>query len=276
MADLTESLTESFRVAAIQMVSEPSVEANLAAAAALIEEAAQKGAKLIGLPEYFCIFGMRERDKVQVREPDGAGPIQQFLSDAARRHGVWVIGGSVPLECPDPGKVMNSCLVFDERGERVARYDKIHLFGFATETERYHEAGTIQAGGTPVAVDSPFGRLALSICYDVRFPELYRRLAPMDIIFVPSAFTATTGPAHWETLLRARAIENLAWVVAPAQGGQHANGRRTHGHSMIIDPWGKVLGCLPEGPGVVVADIDPAYQAKLRTSLPALEHRVLY
>ena len=268
--------TEPFRVAAIQMVSEPSVEANLAAAAALIEEAAKKGARLIGLPEYFCIFGMRERDKVQVREQDGAGPIQQFLSDAARRHGVWLIGGSVPLECPDPGKVMNSCLVFDEGGERVARYDKIHLFGFATGTERYHEAGTIEAGLTPVALDSPFGRLALSICYDVRFPELYRRLAPMDIIFVPSAFTATTGPAHWETLLRARAIENLAWVVAPAQGGQHANGRRTHGHSMIVDPWGKVIGCLPEGPGVVVADIDPAYQTKLRASLPALEHRVLY
>jgi deaminated glutathione amidase len=270
-----QSRTESFRVAAVQMVSEPSVEANLAAAAALIEEAAQKGAKLVSLPEYFCIFGMHERDKVQVREQDGAGPIQRFLSDAARRHGVWLIGGTVPLASADPAKVMNSCLVFDERGERVARYDKIHLFGFATEAERYHEAGTIEAGLTPVALDSPFGRLALSVCYDVRFPELYRRLAPMDIIFVPSAFTATTGRAHWETLLRARAIENLAWVVAPAQGGQHANGRKTHGHSMIIDPWGKVIGCLSEGPGVVMADIDPAYQAKLRASLPALDHRVL-
>jgi predicted amidohydrolase len=270
-----QSRTESFRVAAVQMVSEPSVEANLAAAAALIEEAAQKGAKLVSLPEYFCIFGMHERDKVQVREQDGAGPIQRFLSDAARRHGVWLIGGTVPLASADPAKVMNSCLVFDERGERVARYDKIHLFGFATEAERYHEAGTIEAALTPVALDSPFGRLALSVCYDVRFPELYRRLAPMDIIFVPSAFTATTGRAHWETLLRARAIENLAWVVAPAQGGQHANGRKTHGHSMIIDPWGKVIGCLSEGPGVVMADIDPAYQAKLRASLPALDHRVL-
>ena len=170
---------------------------------------------------------------------------------------------------------MNSCLVYNDRGERVARYDKIHMFGFATETERYHESATIEPGTAPVAVESPFGRLALSICYDVRFPELYRRLAPMDLIFVPSAFTVTTGPVHWEILLRARAIENLAYVVAAAQGGRHANGRQTHGHSMIIDPWGKVLACLPDGPGVIVAEIDPAYQAKLRASLPALEHRVL-
>ena len=268
-------MSDTFKVAAIQMLSEPAVEANLEAARRLIAEAAQKGARLVSLPEYFCIFGKRERDKVEVRERDGCGPIQQFLTDIAREYGLWIVGGSVPLESSDPNKVMNSCLVYNDRGERVARYDKIHMFGFATETERYHESATIEPGTAPVAVDSPFGRLALSICYDVRFPELYRRLAPMDLIFVPSAFTVTTGPVHWEILLRARAIENLAYVVAAAQGGRHANGRQTHGHSMIVDPWGKVLGCLPDGPGVVVAEIDPAYQARLRTSLPALEHRVL-
>ena len=264
-----------FKVAAVQMVSGPTVSANLEAARGLIAEAARQGARLVSVPEYFCIFGMRERDKVQVREPDGAGPIQQFLADIAKELGVWIVGGSVPLVSSDPGKVMNSCLVYNERGERVARYDKIHLFGYATETERYQESGTIEAGTAPVALDSPFGRLGLSICYDVRFPELYRRFAPVDVIFVPSAFTATTGRAHWEILLRARAIENLAYVVAAAQGGRHANGRQTHGHSMIVDPWGKVLGCLPEGPGVVVAEVDPAHQARLRASLPALEHRVL-
>ncbi|OGA41452.1 MAG: acyltransferase [Betaproteobacteria bacterium RIFCSPLOWO2_12_FULL_65_110] len=269
------SMSDTFKVAAIQMLSEPSVAANLAAARRLIAEAARQGARLASVPEYFCIFGMRERDKVEVRERDGSGPIQQFLSDIAREFGLWIVGGSVPLESSDPGKVRNSCLVYDDRGERVARYDKIHLFGFATETERYQESVTIEPGTAPVAIDTPFGRMALSICYDLRFPELYRSLAPMDIILVPSAFTATTGAPHWEILLRARAIENLAYVVAPAQGGRHVNGRHTHGHSMIVDPWGKVLGCLPDGPGVVVAEIDPAYRATRRASLPALEHRVL-
>jgi predicted amidohydrolase len=268
-------MSQPFKVAAVQMVSGPTVSANLETARGLIAEAARQGARLVSVPEYFCIFGMRERDKVAVREPEGSGPIQQFLSGLARELGIWIVGGSVPLVASDPDKVMNSCLVFNHCGERVARYDKIHLFGFATENERYQEAGTIEAGIAPVALDSPFGRLGLSICYDVRFPELYRRLGPVDIIFVPSAFTATTGRAHWELLLRARAVENLAYVVAPAQGGRHANGRQTHGHSMIVDPWGKILGCLPEGPGVVVAEVDPAHQARLRASLPALEHRVL-
>ena len=268
-------MSDRFKVAAIQMRSEPEVATNLHAARRLIGEAARQGARLVGLPEYFCIFGKRERDKVAVRERDGSGPIQQFLSDVAREHALWIVGGTVPLESSDPGKVMNSCLVFDDRGERVARYDKIHLFGFATENERYHESGTIEPGRSPVALDTPFGRLALSVCYDVRFPELYRCLAPMDLIFVPSAFTATTGPVHWEILLRARAIENLAYVVAPAQSGGHTNGRQTHGHTMIIEPWGKVMQCLPDGPGVVVAEIDLARLTRLRASLPALEHRVL-
>ena len=268
-------MPETFKVAALQMRSEPDVGANLKAARRLIGEAARQGARLVALPEYFCIFGKRERDKVAVREPDGSGPIQQFLSDIAREYCLWIVGGSVPLVASDPGKVRNSCLVYDDRGERVARYDKIHLFGFTTATESYHESGTIEPGVAPVAIQTPFGRLALSICYDVRFPELYRGLAPMDLIFVPSAFTATTGPVHWEILLRARAVENLAYVIAPAQSGSHTNGRQTHGHSMIIDPWGKVMECLPDGPGVIVAEIDPAYRATLRASLPALEHRVL-
>jgi nitrilase len=264
-----------YKVAAVQTVSTPKVEENLVAAGELVAQAAGQGAKLVALPEYFCIFGMHERDKVAAREKDGAGPIQDFLSATAKRHGVWLVGGSVPLESSDPGKVRNSCLVYDAAGRRVARYDKIHLFGFEMGAERFNEANTIEAGDTPLAIGSPFGRIALSVCYDVRFPELYRALAPMDLILVPSAFTATTGRAHWETLLRARAIENLAWVLAPAQGGKHANGRETHGHSMIVDPWGKIVAERATGPGVIVAEIDPAYQAKVRASLPALDHRRL-
>jgi deaminated glutathione amidase len=264
-----------FRVGLVQMVSTPSVPENLSSAAKLVAEAAGLGAKLVVLPEYFCILGMRDTDKVAAREENGAGPIQDFLAEAAKRHGVWLVGGSVPLACPDPGKVRNSCLVYDAEGRRVARYDKIHLFGLELGAERFDEAKTIAPGDRPCAVESPFGRIALSVCYDVRFPELYRALAPMDIILVPSAFTATTGRAHWETLLRARAIENLAWVLAPAQGGTHANGRQTHGHSMVVDPWGKVVAERATGAGVVVADIDPAFQQKMRRGLPALTHRVL-
>ena len=265
----------SYKVAAIQMVSEPEVAANLARADALVAEAAAKGAKLVGLPEYFCILGRRDGDKVAVRERDGDGPIQRFLAEAAARHKVWLIGGSVPLECPDPAKVWNACLVFDDQGRRVARYDKIHLFGFDNGTERYEENRSILAGSKPVTFDSPFGRVGLSICYDLRFPELYRGFGKVDLIFVPSSFTAVTGKAHWEPLLRARAIENLAHVVAPAQGGLHANGRSTHGHSLVIDPWGKILAEKAQGEGVVVADIDPELTAQSRAMLPALEHRVL-
>lgn len=264
-----------FRVGLVQMVSTPIVAENLDAADKLIAQAAAQGAKLVALPEYFCILGLRDTDKVAAREKDGAGPIQEFLVATARRHGIWLVGGSVPLECPDSSKVRNSCLVYDREGRRVARYDKIHLFGLELGAERFEESRTIEAGTVPCAIDSPFGRIAVSVCYDVRFPELYRALAPMDIILVPSAFTATTGRAHWETLLRARAIENLAWVLAPAQGGMHANGRQTHGHSMVVDPWGKVVAERASEAGVVMADIDPAFQAKMRRSLPALTHRVL-
>ena len=269
------SAPAAFKAAVVQMVSTARVEENLAAAARLVARAAGQGAKLVVLPEYFCILGMRDTDKVAAKEKDGAGPIQEFLAETARRHGVWLVGGSVPLACDDPGKVRNSCLVYDANGRRVARYDKIHLFGLELGAERFDEARTIEPGTESRAIDSPFGRIALSVCYDVRFPELYRALAPIDVILVPSAFTATTGRAHWETLLRARAIENLAWVLAAAQGGKHPNGRRTHGHSMVVDPWGKVIAERAAGPGVVVAAIDPALQAKMRRSLPALAHRVL-
>ena len=266
-------MTPPFKVAALQMVSTHKVAENLAAADDLVARAAAQGAALVALPEYFCIMGMNERDKVAVRESDGDGPIQAFLAETAARHGVWLAGGSVPLATGRSDKVRNSCLVYGPDGRRAARYDKMHLFGLDLGAERFDEANTIEPGEQPLAIDTPLGRIALSICYDLRFPELYRSLGEVDLILVPSAFTATTGKAHWEALLRARAIENLAWVVAPAQGGTHPSGRRTHGHSMVVDPWGTVRGCLPEGAGVVVAGVDPALQARLRASLPALEHR---
>jgi nitrilase len=268
-------MSDRFRVAAIQMVSEPSVEANLAAAGELVADAADQGAKLAVLPEWFCFMGRSDRDKLAIREVDGDGPIQSFLARTAAKHRVWLIAGTVPLPAQDPEKVRNSCLAYDDAGQRVARYDKIHLFDFTDSDHKYRESSTIEAGDRPVAIDSPFGRIALSICYDVRFPELYRRLAPMDLIVIPSAFTATTGKAHWDLLVRARAVENLAWVIAPAQGGHHLNGRHTHGHTMIVNPWGEAVASLAHGAGVVVADIDPGYQRKVRGSLPALLHRVL-
>jgi deaminated glutathione amidase len=265
----------STRVAAVQMVSGPQVDANLKEAARLIESAVKRGARLVALPEYFPIMGMHETDKVKVREASGEGPIQDFLSDTARRLGVWIVGGSIPLVASVPDKVRNTCLVYNDGGEVVARYDKIHLFGFEMGQESYSEPRTIEAGANVVAFDSPFGRIGLSICYDLRFPELYRAMKDVDLILAPSAFTATTGRAHWEILLRARAIENLAYVLAPAQGGHHENKRETHGDSMLIDPWGVILERLHRGPGIVVGDIDLSHTRRLRASLPALSHRTL-
>jgi predicted amidohydrolase len=244
------------RIAAIQMVSGPEVAANLAAADRLIAAAAAAGARLAALPENFYLIGRDERDKVAVREADGHGPIQDFLASTSKRHGVWIVGGTAPISCEDETRIRSACLVFDDSGKRVARYDKMHLFRFESVHERYDESRTLQAGTRAVALASPFGRLALSVCYDVRFPELYRGLGEFDVMFLPSAFTVPTGAAHWETLLRARAIENKAYVVAPAQGGTHASGRRTWGHSMIIDPWGEILAARAEGEGVVLAEID--------------------
>lgn len=271
-----KTLRGSIRVAAIQMAAGPNVSGNLEEAARLLDMAAAQGAKLAALPEYFCIMGMQDADRVAAREHDSHGPIQEFLSQTAKRLGIWLVGGSVPLVSSRPDKVRNSCLVYDDQGKQVARYDKIHLFGLELGNERYAEEETIEAGCGVVALESPFGRIGLSICYDLRFPELYRSMGKVDIIFAPAAFTATTGKAHWETLIRARAIENLAYVVAPAQGGYHVNGRETHGDSMIVDPWGVVLDRLPRGSGVVIANINPEYQASLRNSLPALNHRTLY
>lgn len=266
---------KGFCVAAIQMASGPSVSANLEEAARLIEEAAAQKAKLVVLPEYFCIMGMKDTDKLAVREQPGNGPIQKFLSDTAKRLGIWLVGGSVPLASSESDKVYNSCLVYANTGEQVARYDKIHLFGLRLGHEHYAEERTIKAGNSVVTVDSPFGRIGLSICYDLRFPELFRMMNKVDIILAPAAFTAITGKAHWEVLVRARAVENMAYVIAPGQGGYHVNGRETNGDSMIVDPWGVVMGRLPRGSGAVVATIDPEYQASLRTNLPALDHRIL-
>jgi len=264
------------RIAAVQLAAGPNIKGNLNESGRLIEMAAEQGAKLVALPEYFAIMGLKDVDKVKAREKPGAGQIQEFLSATARRLAVWLVGGSVPLACANPEKVRNSCLVYDDKGKLAARYDKLHLFGFEMGKERYQEERTIEPGKDVVTVDTPFARLGLSICYDLRFPELYRAMKEVDIILVPSAFTETTGKAHWETLIRARAIENLAYVLAPAQGGYHLNGRETHGDSMIVDPWGVVLDRLPRGSGVVVAGVNLQHLRNLRQSLPALTHRMLH
>ncbi|WP_286164386.1 carbon-nitrogen hydrolase family protein [Azoarcus sp. DN11] len=263
------------RIAAIQTVSGPDVGDNLRVAGERVAEAAAAGAKLVALPEYFPLITADETAKVAIREADGSGPIQDFMRETAARHGVWLVGGTIPLVAESDAKVRNSTLVFDERGERVARYDKIHLFGFQKGTERYDEAATIEAGREVVTFDAPCGRVGLSVCYDLRFPELFRAMGTVDLIILPSAFTYTTGRDHWEVLLRARAIENQCYVMAPAQGGRHPSGRVTWGHTLIADPWGAVLACRDEGPGVVCADVDPARIAAVRESLPALRHRCL-
>jgi len=262
-------------VAAVQMVSTPRIDENLQSAAGMIAEAAARGAELVALPEYFAIMGMKESDKVKAREEEGHGPIQGFLADTARRHGIWLVGGSMPLVASRPEKVLNSTLVYNPQGERVARYDKIHLFGFQKGEERYNESATIEAGRQPVSFMTPFGRVGLSICYDMRFPELYRALGVNDLLVIPAAFTEVTGRAHWEILLRARAIENQCYVLAVAQGGKHENRRETHGNSMLIDPWGEIVDRLPKGAGVVMGEIDHARIAEVRASLPALTHRVM-
>jgi len=248
------------KIAALQMVSTPSVDDNLATAQRLIARATRDGAQLVVLPEYFCVMGQNDRAKLEVAEGDGNGPIQRMLGAAAREHGIWLIGGTLPIRCADADRVLNANCVHAPDGTLAARYDKIHLFRYDNGREKYDEARVIEPGSEPVAFtltarDGQAWRIGLSVCYDLRFPELYRRLAA-DVLLVPSAFTHTTGQAHWETLLRARAIENLAYVVAPAQGGLHENGRRTWGHSMVIDPWGEVLAQQDEGAGVVIATLD--------------------
>jgi deaminated glutathione amidase len=263
------------KVAGIQMASSPSVSANLIEAERLIKLAAEEGAKIVVLPEYFCIMGIHDTDKVRVREKEGDGPIQHFLSKMAKKHKILLIGGTVPLVSSASNKVRNSCLVYNEKGKQIARYDKIHLFGLDLATEHYHEENTIEPGDEVIVVETPYGKIGLSTCYDLRFPELYRAMGEVDMIVVPSAFTETTGKAHWETLIRARAIENLCYVIAPAQGGYHLSGRETHGNSMIVDPWGVILDRLPRGSGIVMAGVNTHYEASLRKSLPALKHKTI-
>jgi nitrilase len=269
----------TLRVAALQMVSQATVGPNLAEAARLIAAAAGDGARLVALPEYFCLMGRQDTDKVALRERDGEGPLQQFLAAQAAAHRIWLVGGTIPLVSPAEDRVLNSTLVYGPDGRRVARYDKIHLFSFQREGESYDEARTIWPGASPATFELADGglrlKVGLSVCYDLRFPELYRAMQGPDLILVPSAFTATTGKAHWEMLLRARAVENLCYVLAPAQGGKHESGRRTYGHSMLIDPWGTVLARREEGPGVVAGEVDPGRIQECRQSLPALRHRVL-
>lgn len=266
---------QNCRIAAVQMISGPRVADNLATAGRLIAEAVGQGAQLVALPEYFPIIGAADADRVRAREDLGAGPVQSWLGETAQRHGIWLFAGSIPLTASSPDKMRNASLVFNPAGECVKRYDKIHLFGFKKGDEAYDEAAFIEPGDQVVAVDTPFGSVALSICYDLRFPELYRALAPVDLILVPAAFTETTGKSHWEILLRARAIENQCYLLAVGQGGRHENGRMTHGNSMIIDPWGEILDRKQKGPGVVIADLDHQRIADIRESLPALAHRKL-
>ena len=273
------STSTTLKIASIQMVSSPDLQENLNTAGRLISAATQDGAQLIVLPEYFCMMGLKDTDKVRVREPFGSGPIQEQLASFAKDNQIYLVAGTIPLESKDPGKVLNTMLAFDTAGQHIGRYDKIHLFGFQTKTERYQESETIEAGIAPGILkithnqqDWSFG---LSICYDLRFPELYRAMGAVDCHIIPAAFTYTTGKDHWEILLRARAIENQCYVLASAQGGIHLNQRRTWGHSMLIDPWGTVLADLPEGEGFISGVLSKEKLNEVRSQLPALAHRKL-
>jgi nitrilase len=268
-------MSEAMQVAAVQMVSGGDLGDNLAQAEPLVAQAAAAGARLVVLPEYFGLLGARATDKLAVREEEGDGPQQAFLARLARQHGIILVGGCVPLACADPARVRSACLVYGPDGRRIARYDKIHLFRFEQGDENYDEARTIEPGTSRATFPAPCGPVGLSICYDIRFPELYRGMGELALILLPAAFTAPTGAAHWELLLRTRAVENQCYLLAAAQGGEHPNGRRTFGHSMLVDPWGRVVACLPEGPGVVAGTVDPAVTARVRRELPALSHRVL-
>ena len=273
------STTASLKIASVQMVSTPDLEQNLHTAHRLIQDAANDGAQLVVLPEYFCMMGLKDTDKVRIREPLNRGPIQDKLAQIAQDHQIHLVAGTIPLQANDANKVLNTTLVFDPSGKLISRYDKIHLFGFQTSSERYQESELIEAGDTPsllkIHVDGQEWIFGLSICYDIRFPELYRAMGTVDCHIIPAAFTYTTGQAHWEILLRARAIENQAYVIASAQGGTHLNQRKTWGHSMLIDPWGKVLADLPEGEGFITGVLSKEKLNEVRSQLPALAHRKL-
>ncbi len=264
-------------VSCIQMASGPNIGPNLLEAERLIGMAVDKGASLVVLPENFAIMGKEETDKVAVRETDGEGPVQDFLSQQASKQGIWLVGGTVPMAAEDDNKIRAASLLYNDQGQQVARYDKIHLFDVSVgeSDERYTESDTIEAGDQVVVVETPFGKLGLSVCYDLRFPELFRTMLDqgMELLALPSAFTAITGRAHWEPLVRARAIENLCYVMAAGQGGYHVNGRETYGHSMIVDPWGQVMNELANGSGLVCADIDMDRLRNIRRTFPCLDHR---
>lgn len=267
--------SDGYLVAAVQMVSGDSVADNLQHAERLIAQAARDGARLVGLPEYFCLLSADETAKVRIAETLGEGPIQAFLRESAARHGIWLSGGTLPIRSDVAGKVYNASFLYSPDGSQIARYDKVHLFSYTGENERFDEGRTILAGKAPVRVDCPLGSLGLSVCYDLRFPEFYRALMPLDLILVPSAFTYTTGQAHWTTLLKARAIENQCYVLAPAQGGMHPHGRKTWGHSVLIDPWGEIIAQLEQGPGVVMGQLSHARIREVRQALPALHNRII-
>ncbi|MBN2886160.1 MAG: carbon-nitrogen hydrolase family protein [Chromatiaceae bacterium] len=272
-------MSKDLKVGAVQMATGPNVSANLFEAERLVREAAESGARLVVLPENFAFMGKSDQDQLALREADGEGRLQAFLARVARQFGIWLVGGTIPLAARDSNKVRAACLVYDDRGERVGRYDKVHLFDVCLPgvEERYQESATIEAGERVTVLDSPFGRLGVAVCYDLRFPEMFRQMldAGMELLAIPSAFTALTGKAHWETLVRARAIENLAYVVAAAQGGFHINGRETHGHSMIVDPWGAVLAQVPRGSGTICCALDREFLDSVRRNFPTIEHRRL-
>ncbi len=267
------------KVAAIQMNSSHVVADNLAMAGELLREAQEQGALIACLPENFSFLGLKDADKLQVAEADGAGVVQQFLSDTARKLKMWILGGTIVIRTENPRRAANASLLIDARGVRVARYDKIHLFDVTIpgRNEQYRESSHVLPGRELVVADTPVGKLGLSVCYDMRFPELYRELVLQgaEWLAMPAAFTVPTGRAHWETLLRARAIENLCYVVAPAQAGLHSSGRETYGDSLIVDYWGQVLSRLARGTGVITAEIDLAAQAESRARFPALDNRRL-
>lgn len=265
------------RAALIQMVSSADVEENLQQVEQLMLQAHQDKAQLVVLPENFAFMGRNESDKLHIAEVYGQGAIQEKISQLAKKMGLWVVAGTIPLR-GNGSKVRASCLVYDDQGISVARYDKIHLFDVSiSEQETYQESATIERGQDLVVVDTPVGKIGLTVCYDLRFPELYQQLAAQgaQLFTVPSAFTAVTGLAHWEILLRARAIENLCYVLAANQGGQHASGRSTYGHSMIIEPWGKMLTQAEKGPCIVSADINLHAQQHIRQTFPCVDHHVL-
>ncbi len=273
------AIPSELKIASIQMISTPVLQENLDTANRLIAQVAKAGAQLAVLPEYFCLMGLKDTDKVLAKEKLGSGPIQEQLAAMAKANNIYLVAGTIPLEAQDSNKVLNTTLVFDNQGQRIGRYDKIHLFGFQSATERYEESETIEAGNTAgvlsININQQDWRIGLSICYDLRFPELYRSLGVVDCHIIPAAFTYTTGKDHWEILLRARAIENQCYVLASAQGGTHINQRRTWGNSMLIDPWGAVLANLPEGEGFISGILSKDKLNEVRSKLPALKHRKL-